>query len=146
MTLLVAVLFFGLAGLGMPIAFALGLASIGGLLHQDMSLGIMAAKMRFSVDSFPFMAIPFFMLAGELLVMGGLMKRLIAFANALVGHFRGGLAQVTVVSGIGLASVSGAAVADAAALGSAIGRPMLPKIWEFQLRQFTWQNREFFAA
>ena len=124
MTLLVAVLFFGLAGLGMPIAFALGLASIGGLLHQDMSLGIMAAKMRYSVDSFPFMAIPFFMLAGELLVMGGLVKRLTASANALVGHFRGGLAQVTVVSGIGLASVSGAAVADAAALGSAIGRPM----------------------
>lgn len=124
MTLAVALTFFAAAILGMPIAFALGLSALVGLGVGDMPFNLMGSKVAHSVNSFPFMAIPFFMLTGELLVVSGIMGRMIAFANTLVGHVRGGLAQATVLSGIGIASVSGAAVADAAALGSALSRPM----------------------
>ena len=124
MTFAVVVAFFGLSALGIPIAFGLGLSAIVGLWVGDLPFSILATKVQNSVDSFPFMAIPFFMLAGELMVLSGIMERLITFANTLVGHFRGGLAQVTILSGYGMATVSGTAVADAAALGSALGRPM----------------------
>jgi tripartite ATP-independent transporter DctM subunit len=80
--------------------------------------------MMFAVNSFPLLAIPFFMLAGELMVRGGIVRIAVAFANTLIGHVRGGLGHVTVASGLGLASVSGAAVADAAALGSALMKPL----------------------
>jgi len=118
--------FFGTAAIGIPIAFALGLAALAGLVVGDMAFNIMAEKMMFSVDSFPLMAIPFFMLAGELMVQGGIMTRLIDLANSLVGRVRGGLAQVAVGSGMGMACVSGTAVADATALGALLIRPMQP--------------------
>lgn len=114
--------FFALAGV--PLAFAFGLSAMAGLLWSGMPFNILAEKMVFSVNSFPLMAIPFFMLAGELMVAGGIMARLVALTNAMIGNIRGGLAQGAVLSGVGLATVSGTAVADAAALSSAVGRPM----------------------
>ncbi|WP_407936779.1 TRAP transporter large permease [Jiella pelagia] len=80
--------------------------------------------MMFAINSFPLLAIPFFMLAGELMVRGGVVKVAVEFANTVIGRVRGGLGHVTVASGMGLASVSGAAVADAAALGSALIQPL----------------------
>ncbi len=118
------VTFFVVALIGVPVAFAFGLASLAGLAWARMPFDLMAEKMVFAVDSFPLMAIPFFMLAGELMVEGGIIQRLVNLTNALVGHIRGGLAQSCVVSGVGMAMVSGTAVADAVALSSALSRPM----------------------
>lgn len=120
MTLAVIVIFFTFALLGMPLAFALGLASLGGLLAGGIELSVLPQRMMHAVDSFPLMAIPLFMLAGELMVRAGIMKRMIDFANALVGRLHGGLAHVAIVAGMMLAAVSGAAVASASALGSTL--------------------------
>lgn len=116
--------FVAVALIGVPLAFAFGLAAMAGLAWNKMPFDVMAEKMVFSIDSFPLMAIPFFMIAGELMVAGGLMQRLVALANAVVGNIRGGLAQSCVVSGVGIAMVSGTAVADAVALSSAMSRQM----------------------
>ena len=124
MTGLLVAAFAIFAILGVPIAFAFGLSALAGLLWAGMPFNVLAEKMVFSVDSFPLMAIPFFMLAGELMVEGGIMQRLVALANAVVGNIRGGLAQSCVLSGVGLSMVSGTAVADAVALNAAMGRPM----------------------
>jgi tripartite ATP-independent transporter DctM subunit len=84
--------------------------------------------MLHSVDSFPLMAIPLFMLAGQLMIRGGIMEPLVDLANAVVGRVRGGLAHVTIVAAMGVSSVSGVAVADATALGGSIG-PHLAKAY-----------------
>lgn len=120
MTFLVLILFVAFAFCGMPLAFALGFASLGALYAADFPITMLAQRMLFAVDSFPLMAIPLFMLAGELMVKAGMMERLVAFANSLVGRVHGGLANVTIVAGTLLAAVSGAAVASASALGSAL--------------------------
>lgn len=115
----IAVITFGIfAILGMPVAFALGVASIAGLTMSDIEFIILPQRMMHAIDSFPLMAIPLFMVAGELMVAAGIMDRLVDFSNAVVGKFHGGLANVTILSGAILASVSGAAVASASALGS----------------------------
>lgn len=120
MTLVVLTTFFVFALIGMPLAFALGLASLAGLLVGGIELSVLPQRMMHAVDSFPLMAIPLFMLAGELMVRGGIMKRLIDFSNAIVGRLHGGLAHVAIVAGMMLAAVSGAAVASASALGSTL--------------------------
>ncbi len=120
MTLIVLIVFFVFALIGMPLAFALGLASLGGLLVGGIDLSVLPQRMMHAVDSFPLMAIPLFMLAGELMVRGGIMQRLIDFSNAIVGRMHGGLAHVAIVAGMMLAAVSGAAVASASALGSTL--------------------------
>ncbi len=120
MTIAVIVAFLILALIGMPLAFALGLASLTGLLAGDIDLSVMPQRMLHAVDSFPLMAIPLFMLAGELMVRSGIMRLLIEFADALVGRLHGGLAHVAIVAGMILAAVTGAAVASASALGSTL--------------------------
>lgn len=120
MTSLVLIVFIVFAFLGMPLAFALGFASLGALYVADFPMAMLAQRMLYAVDSFPLMAIPLFMLAGELMVKAGMMERLVAFANSLIGRVHGGLANVTIVAGTILAAVSGAAVASASALGSAL--------------------------
>ncbi len=119
-TLAMVLIFAVLALLGMPLAFALGFASLGGLVISDIDFIIMPQRMMHAVDNFPLMAIPLFMLAGELMVEAGIMIRLVNFANSVVGRLHGGLAHVTVLSGTMLAAVSGAAVASASALGSTL--------------------------
>lgn len=120
----IVIVFLLIAVIGVPLAFALGLAGFVGLLLADMPLRLLAQRAMFTVNSFPLMAIPFFMLAGELMVSGGIINRLIDFANVVIGRVRGGLAQVTVGAGMGMASVSGAAIADATALSSVLYRPV----------------------
>ncbi|MDO6587201.1 TRAP transporter large permease [Salipiger sp. 1_MG-2023] len=120
MSLFVIVSFLVLAFLGMPLAFALGVAAIAGLWMAGIDLLMLPPRLMNAVNSFPLMSIPLFMIAGELMLKGGIMDRLVDFANAFIGRMRGGLAQVAIVSGAGLASVSGAAVADASALSSTL--------------------------
>jgi tripartite ATP-independent transporter DctM subunit len=120
MSLLVILTFLVLALLGMPLAFSLGVAALAGLWLSGMEVAVMASRVMNSVNSFPLMSIPLFMVAGELMLKGGIMDRLVDFANAFIGRMRGGLAQVSIVAGAGLAAVSGAAVADASALSSTL--------------------------
>jgi tripartite ATP-independent transporter DctM subunit len=118
----IAVFTFSLLGamaLGMPIAFALLVCGIA-LMH---SLGIfdsqiVAQNIINGADSFPLMAVPFFMLAGEIMNKGGLAKRIVDIALAVVGHVPGGLGYVTILASCALASLSGSAAADAAALAA----------------------------
>ena len=129
MSTLVVVGFMLIALMGLPIAFAMGLSSIVAIWLSGIDISIIPQRMMYSVNSFPLMAIPFFMLSGELMIKAGIIERLISFANALVGRVRGGLAHVTMLSGAGLATVSGTAVSDASAL-SAILVPSLSKIYD----------------
>jgi C4-dicarboxylate transporter DctM subunit len=115
--------FFGLLLLffivRMPIAFAMGsAAAIAMYFFFDVPLTIAVQQMFTSNDSFPLLAVPFFMLAGALMESGGISRRLVNFANALVGFIHGGLAHVTVVSSMFFAGISGAAAADTAAVGT----------------------------
>ena len=111
-------LFFLLIGL--PVFFGL-LAAPGLLLWlngQESDITLLYRNVYNGMDSFPLMAIPFFMLAGELMNRGGITIRLVEFSQALMGHLRGGLAQVNILSSILFAGLSGSAVADTSALGS----------------------------
>jgi tripartite ATP-independent transporter DctM subunit len=128
MTLTVIIVFFALALATMPLAFALGLAAFAGMAAGGIEWNVLPQRMMHAVNSFPLLAIPCFMLAGELMVEGGIMDRLVALANSVVGRVRGGLAHVAVVSGASLAAVSGTAVADATALAATLG-PSLAKYY-----------------
>ena len=106
--------------LGLPVFFCL-LAAPGLLLllnGQASDLVLLYRNTYNGMDSFPLMAIPFFLLAGEMMNRGGITLRLVEFSQALVGHFRAGLAQVNVLSSMLFAGLSGSAVADTSALGS----------------------------
>lgn len=116
--------FMALALFGMPIAFALGFVALIAVLASGIDLTMIPHRMMHSVNSFPLMAIPFFMLAGELMIKAGIVERLIELANSVVGRVRGGLAHVTMISGAGLATVSGTAVSDASALSSILVPPL----------------------
>ena len=106
--------------IGLPVFFCL-LAAPGALLWlsgQERDITLLYRNLYNGMDSFPLMAIPFFMLAGELMNRGGITLRLVEFAQALMGHLRGGLAHVNVLSSMLFAGLSGSAVADTSALGS----------------------------
>ncbi len=108
--------------LGLPVVFGL-LAAPALLLWmngQGRDIVLLYRNVYEGMNSFPLMAIPFFMLAGELMNRGGISARIVGFAQAMVGHFRGGLAQVNVVDSMLFAGISGSAVADVSALGSII--------------------------
>ena len=121
--------FMLLALFGLPIAFAMGAAALVALGASGVEYSMVPQRMMHAVNSFPLMSIPFFMLAGELMIKAGIVERLIALANALVGRVRGGMAHVTMLSGAGLATVSGAAVSDASALSSILV-PSLTKLYD----------------
>jgi tripartite ATP-independent transporter DctM subunit len=118
----IAVFTFSLLGamaLGMPIAFALIVCGVALMYVLDIfDAQIIAQNIINGADSFPLMAVPFFMLAGEIMNKGGLAKRIVNVALVMVGHVRGGLGYVTIMASCILASLSGSAVADAAALAT----------------------------
>jgi len=115
----IAILFIVLLLIGVPVAFTLGLTALAYIALETPLPPLVAFQRMFtSVDSFPFVAIPFFMLAGNLMGAGGLATRIINLARALVGHLRGGLANATVVSNMFMGGISGSSVADCSALGS----------------------------
>lgn len=120
MTLYIMIGFFAAALLGMPLAFSLGFGAVIGVFTSDIDSNMLPTRMMNAVNAFPLMSIPFFILAGELMMKGGIIERLIDLANAVVGRVRGGLAHVTMLAGLGLSTVSGAAVADASALGGTL--------------------------
>lgn len=105
--------------LGLPVAFALLLSSVALMLQLDtFSVDIMAQSLINGIDSFPLLAIPFFLVAGEVMATGGLSKRIVRLATSLLGHRKGGLGYVAIFTSVLLAGLSGSAVADAAALVS----------------------------
>lgn len=102
--------------IGVPVAVALGLSSsLALLVAGDVPLMVLAQRAFVSLDSFPLMAIPLFMLAGVIMEYGGISQRLINLANAITGHVSGGLAIVTVVTTMFFAAISGSSVAATAA-------------------------------
>ncbi len=117
----------GAMALGIPIAFSLLLCGAALMWHMDMfDAQILAQNVIEGANSFPLLAVPFFMLAGEIMNTGGLSRRIVDFAMALVGHIRGGLGYVTILAACLLSALSGSAVADAAAL-TALLLPMMVK-------------------
>jgi TRAP-type transport system large permease protein len=117
----------GAMALGIPIAFALLACGVALMIHlNQFDAQILAQNLISGADSFPLLAVPFFILAGEIMNAGGLSKRIVDLALALVGHIRGGLGYVTIMAAILLSALSGSAVADAAAL-TAFLLPMMRK-------------------
>ncbi len=105
--------------IGTPVAFAIGLATFAGLSTQEgIPFLVVAQRFFTTLDSFSLVAIPLFMLAGELMTHTGLTNKIIRFAVTLVGHIRGGFAQVTVMTSVLFSGISGSAAADASAVGS----------------------------
>ncbi len=126
--------FLGMTAVGVPVAFALAL-SVSIILYQylDMPQVMITQIMYSGVDSFSFMAVPFFMLAGTFMSAGGVTSRLVNFAQALVGSFTGGLAQVVAVSGMFFAAISGSSAATTAAIGSTMVNEMEKKGYRREL-------------
>ena len=109
----------GAMALGVPIAFALLACGVALMLHLDsFDTQILAQNLLEGVNNYPLMAVPFFMLAGELMNAGGMSRRIVAVADALVGHLRGGLGYAAILTALVMASVSGSAVADTAAVAA----------------------------
>ncbi|MDB5942277.1 MAG: dehydroascorbate transporter [Ramlibacter sp.] len=116
---------FGAMALGIPIAFALLASGVALMWHLSLfDAQILAQNLINGADSFPLLAVPFFMLAGEIMNVGGLSQRIVNFALALVGHVKGGLGYVAILAACLLSALSGSAVADAAAL-TALLLPMM---------------------
>lgn len=107
-----------LFALGVPVAFSMGLASIFAMMDSGISLQVVIQRVFSSLDSFPLMAIPFFILAGNIMEYSGISQRLINLANSIVGRMTGGLGMVTVLTAMFFASISGSSAATTAAIGS----------------------------
>ncbi|OHD19743.1 MAG: hypothetical protein A2Y38_15125 [Spirochaetes bacterium GWB1_59_5] len=108
--------------IGVPVAFSLGAAATVYLILEGVSLGLIATRLFTGLDSFTFMAIPFFILAGELMNSSGITKRLVNFTSIMVGRLRGGLGHVSIVTSMLFGGVTGSAIADC----SAVGTMMIP--------------------
>lgn len=113
------ILWMVLLALGMSVALTLGVSSLAQLWMEGTPLAVIAQRMTKSIsDSFPLLAVPFFIFAGNLMNTGGITERIFGFARVLVGHFRGGLGHVNVVASVVFSGMSGSALADAGGLGN----------------------------
>ena len=110
--------------LGMPVSIAIGVAALVGVLVTDTPFDVVPRMMIESVDSFALLAVPFFVLAGNLLNISGITERIFNFARDLFGWMRGGLAQVTIAAEMIFSGISGAALADLAGLGVVVIKAM----------------------
>jgi len=125
--LILVLTFLILIGIGVPIAWSIGLSSVFTMLVSIPTISAfttVAQRMATGLDSFALLAIPFFVLAGQIMNHGGIARRLIAFAKALVGALPGGLAHVNIVAAMLFGAISGSAVAAASALGTTVGKQM----------------------
>jgi tripartite ATP-independent transporter DctM subunit len=104
--------------LGVPVAFAIGLSSVATILAAGLPIAVVFQKMVGGMQVFSFLAIPFFIFAGELMLYGGIAERIVRFANSLVGHVRGGLGMSNVLGCTLFGGVVGSPVADVSAMGS----------------------------
>jgi tripartite ATP-independent transporter DctM subunit len=118
--------FFALLMLGVPVAFSIGLSALGTLLYEGLPLAVGFQQMTSGMNVFSFLAIPFFIFAGELMLYGGIADRIVDFAKSLIGHVRGGLGMSNVVACTLFGGVSGSPVADVSAMG-AVMIPMMKK-------------------
>jgi len=110
--------FFGLILIGVPVAISIGLSALSTLLINDFPIIVIAQKMVTGIDSFTFVAIPLFILAGELMNVGQITDRIFNFAKAVVGWIPGGLAHANILASVIFAGMSGSAIADAGGLGT----------------------------
>ena len=115
---LVFSLLIGLCLAGVPVAFAIGISAVGGIMARNVPLTVVDQRMFTQIDSFAMLAIPFFILAGNLMDRGGISARIVAFTTDVVGHIRGGLAMVSVIASMFFGAISGSAQATSAAIGS----------------------------
>jgi tripartite ATP-independent transporter DctM subunit len=118
--------FFALLAIRVPVAFALGVASAVTAWYLGLPLMIVVQQMTKGLDSFSLMAIPFFILAGQIMGIGGISQRLIAMSNVIVGRIRGGLAMVNILASMFFGGISGSSVADTSSIGSIL-IPMMKK-------------------
>jgi tripartite ATP-independent transporter DctM subunit len=118
--------FFGLLVLGVPVAFAIGLSSICTILYEGLPLGVLFQQMMSGMNVFSFLAIPFFVFSGELMLHGGAADKIVRLAQSAAGHVRGGLGMSNVVACTLFGGVCGSAVADVSAMG-AVMIPMMKK-------------------
>ena len=118
--LILLVVLFGCFAMGVPIAFSLGIAAVAGALYIGIPLEAVMLRVSSGVSSFALLTIPFFVLAGAIMAEGGMARRLVAFANVLIGlvRLRGGLSLVNVVATTFMSGISGSSVADTSAIGS----------------------------
>jgi tripartite ATP-independent transporter DctM subunit len=118
---LVAISFFGFLAFGMPVGFAIGVAGMIGILDMGPRFMTMAPDRIFAgLDLFPFLAMPFFILAGEIMNRSGITQGLVKLADSLVGWLRGGMAHSNMVASVMFAGITGSATADAAAFGNTL--------------------------
>ena len=106
--------------LGIPVAFSIMLSAVAVLVAGDVSLGMVAQRMFASVNSFPLVAVPFFILAGDLLANGAISRYLVAFAESFLGMIKGGLSIISVVVAMFFAAISGSGAATTAAVGATL--------------------------
>jgi len=112
------ILFACLLVVGVPVAVAMGLAAVVALLMSNVPLVLLPQMFFVSLDNFSLLAVPLFVLAGELMGIGGITDRIVAFSQALVGHFKGGLAKANIATNTFMSAISGSAIADVTAVGS----------------------------
>ena len=131
MTSVLFSMFVVLVLIGVPISFVLGVASLTAMYFvADYPMQVIVQRMFAGVDSFPLMAIPFFMLAGSLMEKGGITTRIINFALSIVGTLQGSLAHVVAISGVIMGGISGSGVADTAAIGTLMVPEMKKRNYE----------------
>ena len=123
---ILSVVFLALLVLGVPVAGSIGLAAVSTILYEGVPVAVVFQRMAAGMNVFSFLAIPFFIFAGELMLYGGIADRIVAFAKNLVGHIRGGLGMANVVSCTLFGGVSGSPVADVSAMG-AVMIPMMKR-------------------
>ena len=123
---ILCVTFFGLLILGVPVAFSIGLSALATILYEGLPMAVIFQQMTSGMNAFSFLAIPFFIFAGELMLYGGIADKIVDFAKSLVGHVRGGLGMSNVVACTLFGGVSGSPVADVSAMG-AVMIPMMKR-------------------
>jgi len=116
---------FGIFLIGVPISFALGFTTLIGLMTTEIPLEIVAQRMFTGVDNFTYIAIPLFILAGNLMAMGGISRRITDFAQTIIGHTSGGLGMVVILASMIFAAVTGSAIAATAAIGGVLMNEMI---------------------
>jgi tripartite ATP-independent transporter DctM subunit len=112
--------------LGVPVAFSIGISAVATILYEGLPLAVVFQRMTSGMNIFSFLAIPFFIFAGELMLYGGVADRIVSFAKSMIGHVRGGLGMANVVACTLFGGVSGSPVADVSATG-AVMIPMMKK-------------------
>jgi C4-dicarboxylate transporter DctM subunit len=127
MAIILIISFLLLLIMQVPVAFSLAIASVAALIWNDFPLVLVIQRMVASADSFILLAIPLFMLAGNLMGRSGIAQAIVDFADSLVGFITGGMAQVNILTSMFFGGISGAAVADTSAVGSVLIPPMLKR-------------------